>query len=597
VTVRGSRLARLEIEDFGLIERASLEFSPGFTVCSGETGSGKTMLLGALAFVLGERTPADMVRAGASRTRVSLAVDADAAFCTLLEAEGFEPEPGEAAILSRELLASGKSTARINGRLATAAQLRTAGEALADAVGQHEQQRLLSAAYQLDVLDAFAGEAALGTRAAVGAAYGRAVALESDLAAHSGDAKRLRAEYEFAQFAAAEIAAAAPVPGEDEPLRERRDFLANVERIGQALAYAHAAVTGGDGSSAVESLGIAATALAGVARFSPTLAALAERLAALQSDATDVAVALGHESEAAEFDPRELEGVTARLDLLETLKKKYGGTLAAVCSAHDAFEATVAREATRDERESALRGELARVRSTLESEALALGALRAAAARELEARVAIELAALAMPAARFGVVLETLAEAGPSGGERVSFALSPNPGEPLRPVARAASGGELSRVLLALVAVLADRRERTALVFDEIDAGIGGATGSAVGVRLGALGRATQVLCVTHLAQIASFADRHYVLRKRERAGTTVVELVALEEPGAVLEEIARMLSGSASPIALEHARAVVDEARAAKTRANAPAKTDVAKASGAEASRGRRRAAVARGA
>jgi len=606
VSAPGSRLARLEIEDFGLIERASLEFSPGFTVCSGETGSGKTMLLGALAFVLGERTPADVVRAGASRTRVSLAVDADPAFCALLDAEGFEPEPGEAALLSRELLASGKSTARINGRLATAAQLRTAGEALADAVGQHEQQRLLSPAYQLDVLDAFAGEAALAARAAVGVAYGRGVALESELAAYSDDAVRLRAEYQFAAFAVAEIAAAAPVPGEDEPLRERRDFLANVERIGRALANARAAVSGGDGlsavpggdgSPAVESLGVAATALAGVARFSPTLAALAERLAALQSDATDVALALGRESEAAEFDAGELESVTARLDLLETLKKKYGGTLAAVCGARDAYEAIVAREATRDEREGALREELARVRTTLTSEARALGALRASAARKLESRVASELAALAMPAARFGVVVEPLAEAGPNGSERVSFALSPNPGEPLRPVARAASGGELSRVLLALVAVLADRRERTALIFDEIDAGIGGATGSAVGVRLGALGRATQVLCVTHLAQIASFADRHYVVRKRERAGTTVVELVALDEPQAVLEEIARMLSGTVAPVALEHARALVDEARAATARASAPAKPGVTTASGPDAGRGRRRAAVARGA
>ncbi len=634
----GSRLARLEIEDFGLIERAWLEFSPGFTVCSGETGSGKTMLLGALAFVLGERTPADMVRAGAPRTRVSLAVDADGAFRALLDAEGFEAEPGEAAILSRELLPNGKSTARINGRLATAAQLRAAGEALADAVGQNEQQRLLSAGYQLDVLDAFAGEAALAARAAAGAAYARAVALECELATCSGDADRLRSELEFASFAAAEIAAAAPVPGEDEPLRERRDFLANVERIGRALGNARAAVsggaavTGGEGSSsAVESLGIAATALASVARFSPTLAALAERLAALQSDATDVAVALGRESEAAEFDASELESVTARLDLLETLKKKYGGTLTAVCSARDAYEAIVAREATRDERENALRGELARVRTALGREALALGKLRAAAARELEARVATELAALAMPAARFGVLLETLAEAGPNGSERVSFALSPNPGEPLRPVARAASGGELSRVLLALVAVLADRRERTALIFDEIDAGIGGATGSAVGVRLGALGHATQVLCVTHLAQIASFADRHYVLRKRERAGATVVELVALDEPQAVIEEIARMLSGSIAPVALEHARALVDEARGARANASGtasgrsvpgkrksnaakpdvakskvaepgvvepiPAKPDIAEPSVVIAGGGRRGAAVARGA
>ncbi len=559
-----SRLVRLEIENFELIERATLEFAAGFTACSGETGSGKSMLLGSLAFVLGERASPDVVRRGAARARVTLEVDADAALRARLDAEGFELEANEAAILVREMNAAGKSSARVNGRLATAAQLRVLGDALVEQIGQHEQQRLLSAAYQLDLLDAFAGPNALAERAAVSAAYEHARTLESELAARESDAGRALAELEFARFAASEIARVAPAVGEDDTLRERRDYLANVERIASALDGAHAALAGVDGS-AVETLGAAASAVAGLARFSPVLESLAATLAALQSDATEAAVALARERDAAEFDPEELERATARLDELEGLKKKYGGTLAAVIAARERYEAAIEMESTRDERDAEVRAELAAARETLRATCETLRALRIGAARELERAASAELAGLAMPAARFEVVLEPLDAPGPSGSERAYFALSPNPGEPVRPIARAASGGELSRVLLALVASLAERRDPTALVFDEIDAGIGGAAAGAVGIRLGALASTNQVVCVTHLAQIASWADRHYTLRKRNRGDETIVELVLLDGAQDVLEEIARMLSGSAAGVALEHAGALVKDARARK--------------------------------
>jgi DNA repair protein RecN (Recombination protein N) len=231
------------------------------------------------------------------------------------------------------------------------------------------------------------------------------------------------------------------------------------------------------------------------------------------------------------------------------------------------FEETIARESTRDERQSELERSLAAASAELAERARDLSRERLRAARALEASVAAELAGLAMPAARFAVAIEPLAGVGPNGAESIEFALSANPGEPLRPLGRAASGGELSRVLLALVVVLADRRERTALVFDEIDAGIGGAAAAAVGLRIGALAARAQVLCVTHLAQIASWADRHYALRKKERDGATIIELVPLDDRGAALEEIARMLSGSSAGVALEHAEALVRDARARKSK------------------------------
>ncbi len=562
------RLSRLEIEDFALIARASLDFSDGFTVCSGETGSGKTMLLGSLAFVLGERSSADIVRAGAPRARVTLALDVDAALRARLDADGFEADD-DVAILVREMLPTGKSSARINGRLATSGQLRAIGDVVLEAVGQHEQQRLLSRPYQLDVLDAYAGAVAL--RGAVRDAYERVTNADAALADLTDNVGRALAELEFARFAAREIDDVAVVLDEDARVRERRDYLINVEKIAAALASAHEALAGADGG-ATDALGAAAASLAGVARFGATLEGLAERLAAVQSDANDVAIALARELDGTELDAGELEAATARLGLLDSLKKKYGGSIAAVLESRTRFEETIAREDARDDREASLRAARDAARADLAREAGVLTQARCEAAAALEVRVASELAVLAMPAARFCAVLESLADVGPGGAEGVEFALSPNPGEPLRPLARAASGGELSRVLLALVVVLADRRERTALVFDEIDAGIGGATASAVGARIGALARASQVLCVTHLAQIASWADRHYALRKRERDGTTIVELVELDQKRAVLEEIARMLAGDTADVALEHAETLVRDVRGKKTRAKATA-------------------------
>ena len=559
----GSRLLRLQIEDFGLIERASLEFAAGLTACTGETGSGKTMLLGALAFVLGERVSTDVVRDGAERARVTLEADVDAALREQLSADGFELEAGEPAIFSRELAGSGKSSARLNGRPATAAQLRTYGDSLVDRVGQHEHQRLLSHAYQRELLDRFAGAEALARRAETAAAFTRAGELRAELAELSERDGRALADFELARFGVAEIEAVAPTEGEDERVRERRDYLSNAERIASALARAQDALAAEAG--ALEALAEAAAALQGVGRFDPALAALAERLATAQNDASDVSLALAREIDRAEFDPAELETLGARLDALERLKRKYGGSLDSVNATRNALQATVEAHSSRDERRAAVAVALEAAQAALAGAARALSRLREAARSELESRMAHELAALAMPAARFAAKLEALEQIGAAGAERVEFELAPNPGEPLRPLHKAASGGELSRVLLALVVIFAGRRENTTLVFDEIDAGIGGKTANAVGLRLGALSRTTQVVCVTHLAQIASWADDHYALRKHEARGKTTIELVELNGQPAILDELARMLSGSSAAVALEHARSLLHDVRERK--------------------------------
>jgi len=557
------RLIALEIEDFGLVARSRIDFAAGSTAFSGETGSGKTMLIGALAFVLGERSQADLVRGGAARARVTLEADPDDAQRRRLHDDGFEIEDGEPAILVRELQPGGKSSARLNGRPATAAQLRSLGESLADLVGQHEQQRLLSRDYQRDLLDRFGGDALAREVASVAASYERTLRLERELSELREREARSLAEIEFARYALAEIDALALQPGEEETLRERRDYLANVERIAAALSAARGALE--EEGGAVESLGSASAALAGLTRFGGELARLGESLAALQSEVREASLAVVREIENAEFDPAESERVGARLDAISRVQKKYG-TGEALQAARDGFAATVERDETRDERRSGLERDHAAARAELQASAARLSTLRAKAAKTLEVRVAAELRALAMAAGRFAIELEALGEIGAHGAERVECAFSANAGEPLRPLAKAASGGELSRVLLALVVALADRREPTALVFDEIDAGVGGATAVAVGERMAMLARATQVVCVTHLAQIASWADRHYALRKRESRGSTTIEVRELHGE-EIVEEIARMLSGKTSGVAAEHAETLLRDVRRKKTK------------------------------
>jgi DNA repair protein RecN (Recombination protein N) len=544
-------LLRLTIENVGLIARAEIEFATGLTVVTGETGSGKTMLLGGLGLALGDRADSDVVRTGAERARATLEIAPDDALRARLAGAGFALAADDDLIVQREVLATGRSQARINGVPVSASQLRDLAGSLVDVVSQHEAQRLLAPAYALDVVDRFAGAEALALCDTVrrlheelGKARARAAALRDE------DGRKL-AQAEFARFALGEIdAAAVEDPAEDVRLRERRDLLVNAERILAALTTATAALE--DDGAAVDALGSAETVLLALARYGERFAELANAAAALQSDANELAARIARERDAVELDPAELDAIGARLDALDALKRKYGGSLGAVAAQRDAFAAEIADVDERDERVAAAEREVAALASALNDAAKALSGRRREASAAIEAAVRAELTALAMPAAKLRIALEPLETIAASGAERAELRFAANPGEPERALARVASGGELSRVLLALV-VVADRRERTAFVFDEIDAGIGGATASAVGVRLARLAEDAQVVCVTHLAQIASCGDAHVSLRKHVRGGATLIDTVALDGEARRVE-VARMLSGDELGVALEHA-------------------------------------------
>ncbi|MBV8602279.1 MAG: DNA repair protein RecN [Candidatus Eremiobacteraeota bacterium] len=554
-------LRRLVVDDFELIAHAELEPAKGLTAITGETGSGKTMLLGAIDFVLGARASADAVRSGRTRARVALEVEATAALVEELRAQGIELDAGEDLVIVREL-AEGKTGARIDGMPASAGQVRALAPRIAEVVGQHEAQRLLVPSQQLDALDRFAGESVAALRRTLRETHARCARLERASAELDASEGRALAEADYAAFAAREIGEAALEPGEDERLRERREVLANAERIATALRAAHDALSENEGNAA-DALGAAFASLAGLGRFGDEFASLSREAAAIQAAAGELASAIARRLESIESDPRELDAVTSRLELIERLKKKYGGTLEAVFEAKVRFDGIVAGFANVDERKAALRREREAAEGELVRAAGELSKARRDAARACEKKIAAELRELAMPAARFEIAFEQLAEIGPGGAERCEFRLAPNPGELPRALARSASGGELSRVMLALTVVLADRSSQAALVFDEIDAGVGGATANAVGARLADLARDLQVVCVTHLAQIAAFADEQVALQKREEKGTTTIELVRLDAQSR-LAELARMLSGTTTGVSLQHARTLLKERRAA---------------------------------
>jgi DNA repair protein RecN (Recombination protein N) len=397
----------------------------------------------------------------------------------------------------------------------------------------------------------------LAARARVAELHASRAQIAQTLASLDRDERRAQEQYAFATYGLQEIEAAAPQTGEDERLTQRRRVLDNAEKIAGALRAAHDALAGEE-ASAADALGAASSALSHIGDIGADFQQIAQSSSALQSEVGELAVRIARALDEMEFDPAELESINARLDSLDTLKRKYGGTLEAVLQSAQEFRSTIDLFSNKDERRAQLARDFETATAQLEEAAEHLSRLRRGAADRLSKALEHELKDLALPSSRFGVQFEPLPEIGPDGGEHVEFVFAANKGEAQRPLARVASGGELSRVLLALIVVLAAARGRTALVFDEIDAGIGGATATAVGTRLGRLAKDAQVICVTHLAQIASWADAHYVLEKSESKTATSIAIREIESDAERTAELARMLSGEAHDVALQHARTLL---------------------------------------
>jgi DNA repair protein RecN (Recombination protein N) len=557
-------LVELAIENYAVIEKLRVRFHPGLNLLTGETGSGKSIVVGALGLVLGGRASAEMIRSGAEKARIAGIFEVSSpAIAAILTAAGLESEDGE-LLIEREILANGKSRAFVDNRPATAALLRDLAPHLGDIHGQHDQQRLFSSAVQRDFLDEFAGSGeVLATVAGLFTRWRAASAELEELDRTSQEKLRLA---DLWSFQCKEIDATAPAMGEDEKLENERRVLRNVVRLEEAANAAYHALYDAEDSVATQ-LKSVARRLEDVARIDVTLAGIQETLKPALIAVDEASHGLRHYLGALEADPARLEEVEARLAALEKLKRKYGATIADVIAfLEDARRQLAAVETSSDRREKLI-VLIAQFASQYETAAARLTALRKDAARELARRVEVEVAALAMPKTRVEIQVVPAAWS-EHGSDAVEFLISANPGEEPKPLDKIASGGELSRVALALMTcAIPERPVKNAaprtpalrtLVFDEIDAGVGGSAAEAVGRRLKKLARTSQVLCVTHLAQIAGFADHHYYVEKHTVRGRT---LAAIEEltPEQRTREIGRMLSGErVTPEALRHAEQLI---------------------------------------
>ena len=546
-------LIELAVSDLALLERVRVALGPGLTILTGETGAGKSLLIDALLLVLGGRADAGLLRAGAATARV------EALFERL-------PEP---LIAVRELSATGRSVARLDDETVTAARLATAIAPLVEIHGQHEQQRLLSAAYQLDLLDAYGGLGA--DRDSVAATVGAWRENQARLRELSLDPAELQRRLELATFAADEIEAAAPRPGEVAELRARLAVVAAAERISRGVAAALERLDGETGG-ARETLARAAHDVADAARLDERLAVLADRLAGVEAEVADVTFELRAAIDGSESDVAAAADLDARLGTLYGLLRKYGETEEEVLEHAARSREEAARLADADADRAACEVADVRLRAVAESTATDLTAARRAAAHRLAPTVSAALTDLGFRSVAFGVALDP-APLDATGADAVAFLLAPNPGEPMRPLARIASGGELSRVALAIRGVLATG-EPTTLVFDEVDAGIGGRSADPVGRNLWMLARHHQVLCVTHLPQIAAWADAHLHIEKSVRAGRTATEIHPLDEAAHIAELAAMLAGGAGEAAALATARELVAPARASKAAAGGTSPT-----------------------
>ncbi len=540
------------MENVALIERARVPFGPGFNVLTGETGAGKSLILDALGIAVGQRPSAELVRAGEETARVDAVFELPTGHpvAETLTAWGYESDGGQ-WVLSREVARSGRSRCRVNGRPVTTAELARVGEALVSIHTQHEGQRLLRSPEQLELLDGFAGPEVLRMRRQVEGVFRELERLQRELEQLAQNERRRLHEIDLLRFQIDEITAASPRPGEDEELAREHRRLAHAARLRELLEGAWQRLAGGSaGGSPLDELAAAALQLQQAAALDPEVLPLAEQLERWVDDVREMARLVRRLAEQREPDPLRLQEVEARRELLEQLKRKYGSSLEAVLTYLTGARARLAELEQAQVRSSDLQAQLHRLQASYARLSEALGAARRKAAVELARAVQAEATALAMPGLQVAVHVEP-AEPGPTGSDRVEFLFSANPGEPARPLARIASGGELSRLMLACRTVLAEADPVPVLVFDEPDAGVGGQAARAVGERLARLGKTRQVLVVTHLPQVASLADHHLAVEKVERSGRTRVRVEPVEGDRRV-QELARMLSGTAATVAAQ---------------------------------------------
>ena len=561
-------LLELTIKNIALIESLRVEFAQGFNVLTGETGAGKSIVVDSVNLALGGRADRDMIRTGAEKGMVQALFDisGNPRALAFAQEQGIDAENGVIAV-RRELSRGGRNLCRVSDVVVPLNTLKQLTTLLMDVHGQHEHQALMNPARHLGFLDAFGGEAHGALCAEVAGLHAERGRIGSSLKKLMRDASEKERLADMLTFQAREIGAAHLKPGEEEKLEKRLAMLENAEKIKTGVETAYALVYRGDGrgASAQEGLLQAAEAMERIASISENYAALAGRLREVYYAAQDVGYELQAQMDGLDFEPDQLDKIAGRLDLIRRLERKYGATVEEVIAYGQSVNERLAALNSSDEAIAALKKQYREADARLRQACEALSARRKVSAAVLAEKICEQLKDLGMGRTRFEVRIEPEEKPTAAGMDRVEFMISPNPGEPLRPLAAIASGGEISRVMLALKVISMDSEGVDAMIFDEIDTGVSGRMAQVVGEKMCMIARSRQVLCITHLPQIAALGDAHFIVEKVVGENRTDTYVRALDWDGRV-HEISRLVGGAQdSESSLSHAEHMLRDAEATK--------------------------------
>ena len=538
-------LEHLHIRNVALIKESEISFGDGLNILTGETGAGKSMIIDSLQFALGGRAGKDFLRHGEKQAAVEALFSVQSQALTEKLAENdIVPEEDGTLLITRTLSEAGKSVCRINGSTVTVGMLKEIAEDMIDIYGQHEHQSLLNPVKHIRLLDRFCGAGFGEAMEEYKNSRQRLKDLEKQLTILIGDESQREQRMDMLLFQKEEIEAAELQEGEEDALLEQKKRLSSMERLIRLTGESVTLLYDGDdrAPSACDQLGDALAKLREAAEYDAALSPLADALADGYAAVEDCARELKREAEKQEADPEELERIEERLQLFYKLKRKYGGSIEAVLEFYEKAVQELEFLSNSSEKAAELSAKKAAEEKRLSALAETLTARRRATAEQVEEQIETALHDMEMKHARFHIQIEEKADWGADGKDKVEFLISANAGEPLKPLAKIASGGEMSRVMLALKTVLVDADEIGTFIFDEIDTGVSGRTARRVGEKMRFLGGKRQLLCITHLPQIAAMADNHFLIEKESDAGETVTRVTALDEEGAV-REVARLMN------------------------------------------------------
>lgn len=553
-------LNSLSIRNVAVIDKLSVDFHNGVTVLTGETGAGKSIIIDSINMILGDRANKELVRYGTDKAVVQAVFDAPESIKAILDENDIEPEDGQ-LIITRQLTSEGKSTARVNGMVVTLGVLREISDNLINIHGQHDNQALLTPSRHVGFLDAYAMDTE--QLEAYKSILKDKRETEKKLEMLQMDEQEKIQRIDLLEYQVNEIKKANLQKGEEDDLREQREIYANAEQITTAVGEAYNNIYGGDEvQSAYDGVSIAVDALSKISDLNPKLKSMYDSLSGIMYTMEDTAHEIKEFGDGVEYDEQELNDIEERLDLISRLKRKYGGSIENVFEYLAKAESELNDIKLSDEKTAELTAELNAITEKLNSEGKKLTQMRKKAAAVLEKQIEGALHELNMEKARFSVSVESGSEFYDNGMDKVEFLISANPGEPMKPLVKIASGGELSRVMLAIKSILADTDGVETLIFDEIDTGVSGRAAVSIAEKLKGIGKTKQVICITHLPQLTAAADNHYLIEKNTDGDMASTTLTELDEKGRE-EELARIIDGrEVSELALNHAKQMLADAR-----------------------------------